>query len=283
VQGHHVGARAAQPAGDRFDLAGARQERQHVALALDQGPADGGGDVVEQLRVHAQAVRRGDRLRWRAPVHIDGMQRGLGGDDRCAAEDLRQAVRLGRRRGGQHPQVRAQGGADLDQEGQGQVRVEVALVALVQHHYRRARQFRVALQAPYQHSRGHHLDPGGGRDATVAAHRVAHPAAHRLAQQRRHPARRSPGRDPARLRDHDPPGAVRPGAVRPGPVPSGQGEGDQGRLACPGRCDQHRRTRACQGGGDCRQHRPDGQVGQVVRGDQHRTSLAYAAVPAPGR
>ncbi|GAA3334921.1 hypothetical protein GCM10020358_01170 [Amorphoplanes nipponensis] len=114
-------------------------------------------------------------------MHLHREQRGLRLHHRGVAQHLGQALRLGRRGGGQQAQVGAQGGADLDEERQRQVGVEVTFVALVEDHHGGAGQLRVAVQAADQHAGGHHLDPGTGRDAPVAAYGVAHPLADLLA------------------------------------------------------------------------------------------------------
>ena len=62
--------------------------------------------------------------------------------------------------------------AGLDGEGERQVGVELALVALVEQHGRGAGQLRVVLEAAQQQAGGDHLDPGGGAGAPLAADRV---------------------------------------------------------------------------------------------------------------
>ena len=106
-----------------------------------------------------------------------GKRRASARDRAGAAEHLGQALRVGGRRGGQHAQVGAQRGAHLDQEGQGQVGVEVAFVALVEDHHGGAGQLGVALQAADQDAGGDHLDQGVGGDAAVTPHRITDPAA----------------------------------------------------------------------------------------------------------
>jgi hypothetical protein len=196
------------------------------------------------------------------------MQCGLCRHDR-GTQDLGEPARVRGGRGGQHPQVRPQGGAYLDQEGQRQVGVQVAFVAFVDHHHRGTGEFRIALQAADQDAGGDHLDDGPRRDLAVAADGVADPLADPLVQQVGHAPGRGAGRDPAGFRHHHPSGA-------------GQGQRYQGGLAGAGRRDQHRRARPRQRGRHRRQHRADRQVGQGLRVDQHRISLAHRRCRAVG-
>ena len=262
VQRHHV--EPAQPCRDGPDLPGPGQEDQQVAVGLGMGAADHVGHVVQQARVDPQAVRRGDRRRRRAPHHRHVVQRPDRLDDGDPAQRLRQPGGLGGRRHGQQQQVLPQRRAHVDGEREGQVGVQMAFVALVEHDRAGPRELGVALHPAYEHAGRHHLDPGGRPDGRLAPDRVTDAAPRRLAQQRAHPAGGSAGGHAPRL-GHDHPSGHQ----------AGEREGDERGLAGAGRGHQDRRSRLPQRVLHRRQAGPDRQVGAGGPGRwQHPTSLA---------
>ena len=106
----------------------------------------------------------------------------------------------------QQRQLGPQRRPDVDQERQREVGVEVPLVALVQHHGRRTRQFRIALQPAQQDPGSHHLDPGASDRPDARPVPRSRPDPRPV----RRPARPSggppPGPPPGAARDHDPAG-----------------------------------------------------------------------------
>ena len=127
-------------------------------------------------------------------------------DDRRVPEQPRPALGVRRRRRRHQAQLRPQRGPHVQQEGGRGVRVEVALVALVEDDDVDAGQLLVALQALEEHAGGDDLDarvsgPTRRSPRTVKPTRLAR----LLAEQPGHPAGGGPGRYPARLGDHDPP------------------------------------------------------------------------------
>ena len=106
--------------------------------------------VVEQSRVDPQTERRGHgrhrgrphRLeREQGAVRLDHGGRATGG----VAQRRRERPGAGRGRHRQQEQVGSQGGADVDAEREGEVGVEVALVALVEHQGVGSRELGIAL------------------------------------------------------------------------------------------------------------------------------------------
>ena len=78
----------------------------------------------------------------------------------------------GRLEGGGHgekAQVGAQGGAGVEDEREGQVGVQVALMELVEDDEADTRQGRVGLHPAGEDALGHHLDPGGGPHLALVA------------------------------------------------------------------------------------------------------------------
>ena len=237
-----------EAAGDVVDLPATGQEHEHVTGRLGHGPSHHRGHVVEERRLHPHPARRRDGTRGRAPDDVDGVHRVGGGDDGSVEGD-RQVV--GGRRGGrrEQAQVRAQGGARVDAEGQREVGVEVALVALVEDDGVDALELRVALQSGHEQPRRDDLHPGLRSGAPLTADRVADAPAHRLAEQPRHPLGRGADGDAARLGDEDPP------ADRPG-----QREGHQRRLAGTGGSDEDGGPALVQRGLELRERRAHRQV-----------------------
>ncbi len=263
VQRHDVCLEAAQPACHRGDLTCSGQEDQQVARGLHERAAHDGGDVVEQLRVDPQPVRRGERPVGRAPHRGDRVQRPGGLDDRDAAQGLRELLGLRRRRHREQLQVRPQHRAHVHAEGEREVGVEVPLVALVQHDGRHPRQLRVGLQPAHQHARRHHLDPRARRRRALTADRVPDASTGALAQQRRHAPGSGAGGHPAGLGDEHPAGR-----------PSRQRERHQRRLAGAGRSDEDGRAVLGEARQQLRQHRAHRQVGTGGPGSgQHPASL----------
>ena len=175
-------------------------ERQHVALgALGDDRADRAGhEPVEPV------ARPGDEV-----AHLDGVGAALGADHRrrggrAGAEQRGEAVRVERGRHGEHPEVGPQPTPDVEQQRQGQIGHEVALVHLVEDHEAGALQARVGLDAADEDALGHDLDPGAAADPTLVAGAVADGRADRLAEQVGHALGRGAGREAARLEHHDP-------------------------------------------------------------------------------
>ena len=248
VQREDLGVHVAQAAGDVVDLPATGQEHEHVTGSLRDGPSHDRAHVVEERRLHPHPARRRDGTRGRAPDDVDGVHRVGGGDD-GSVEGERQVV--GGRRGGrrEQAQVRAQGGARVDAEGQREVGVEVALVALVEDDGVDPRELRVALEPGHEQPRRDDLHPRLRAGASLAADRVADAPAHRLAEQPRHPLGRGADGDAARLGDEDPP------ADRPG-----QRERHQRRLARAGRGDEDGGPALVQRGLELRERRAHRQV-----------------------
>ena len=258
VQRHDVRRQIGQPTGDGVDLAGARQEHQHVAV----GSASARRTVAATWSSSRGSTRspcagvtgRGGG----APDDGDRVQCGVGGNDGrrvawvvvawvdvawpasrrpASGREPRQSVGVRRRRCGQQAQVGPQSRADVDQERERQVGVEVPFVALVEHHRGRPR------PAPGPRCSRWTRTPVVTTSTRVAgptrrSPRTVYPiaGADLLAEQRCHPAGGGPGGDPARFGDHDAPR-----------LPVGQRERDQGGLSGPGRGHEYCRSGRVQG------------------------------------
>ncbi len=180
--------------------------------------------------------------------------RGVTGGSR--GEQAGPGLGVGGRRGGDQPQVGAEGRADVEQEGEGGVGVQVALVALVEQDRVHTAELGVALKALEEDPGGDDLHDGAGTRPALAPDRESHLGADLRAQQPGHAPGRGPHRHPARL-GHDHPAAGR--AVEE----PGEGERDEGGLAGAGRCDEHGRAACVQGGEQLGQGVPDGQAGPL--------------------
>ncbi len=219
-----------QQRGDPTDVGGAREEHQDVAL------------VVAQCLVHGGHRRLGDAgsatavLLDRAPAEVDRPGATFTEDDgrgfRRVAEHGGDPFGVGGGRHGEDAQVRAQRRARVEGEREGQVRVQVAFVDLVEDHQPDPGKGRVPLQPTGEDALGDHLDAGAGPDVTFVTGAVADDLADVLANQVGHASCRGAGGEPARLEDHD------PSIFQPRLVEQAQGH-DRG-LACTGRRLQYR-------------------------------------------
>ena len=152
-------------------------------------------------------------------------------------------------------EVLAQVGPDVDEQRQGQVGVEVALVHLVEHDGPDADQLRIVLDPPEQQAGRDDLDTRTSTAASVSADGVPDRLAHRFAEQVRQPTGSSAGCDATGLRDDDPSGDD-----------LGDRGRDQGRLAGARRCLDHRDSAGAKRLGESGQARGDREVGR--RGEQ---------------
>ena len=268
-----------EPSGDTGDLRRSGQEGEQVTRLLPQCPAHGVRDVVEGRGIDAQAVRRGHRSGRRAPADLDRVRDAGRRDDGRGRALLteRPGDRRGvhGRRGGEQAEVLTQARPRVDGEGEGQVGVQMALVALVEDDGADARQLRVPLQPLHQHPGRDHLDDGGRRDPALAAHGEPDPSADGFPEQVGHPAGGRPRSHPAGLGDDDPPpgtGAV----VRAREQIRARGDAgarehvrqdqrDQRRLPAARWGDQDRAPGPVQGGEEVGNAVPDREVRQGVR------------------
>ena len=203
-----------QVASDCLDLAHARQEHEDRTLGGRDRLLDRASHVRQVLAAHSHALipdrahgldaaRRGSVAQLqRENIARNINERGLLA--RRRAQEINRARGLERRRGERDEKVVAQGRAGVQRECQRQVRVQVALVELVDDQRRHARQLRVALKATQRHARRHHLHARALTDARIPAHRIADLSADLLAEQTGDPPSGSPRGHPARLRDENP-------------------------------------------------------------------------------
>ncbi len=197
VQQIHVGVDTGfgKTALDAPHLAHARQEGENVAgLDIEHLP-DGGCGV---------GVDPGVPAGW-GPPHFDGVHPRVTFDDGrrgLVADQRRHSCGVDRGRHHEQAEVGTDGAAHVQGERKPQVRLQIALVELVEDDAARVGEFGVALEAPGEDALGHDLDPSRPAHAAIRPGDVAHRVAGLLAQQVRHPPCRRPGRQPPRL-EHD--------------------------------------------------------------------------------
>jgi hypothetical protein len=194
VQDPYVREDVDQPLLDPADLCHTGQEDQHVAFRLVERPTDDGGDVV--LGVAAAG-------RWRCPADVDGMGRGGRLDDRGASQQFGHRSRLDRGGHRQELEVGPQLPATVERQCQAQVGLEIAFVELIEDDDVGPGEFRVRLEPAGEDAFGDHLDAGAATRRPIVAGDISHGVPDRLTQQRRHPARRRPGRQAPRLQHQD--------------------------------------------------------------------------------
>jgi hypothetical protein len=196
-----------------FDLRRTGQEGQDVARLL-----------------HQRLTRRRDqgvhRISVRGALGIADLDRKgptLGMQDRGVAQELCNGFGLQGRRHDQETQIGSQTAHAVQRQREPQIRVQTALMELVEDHQPDPVQCRIALQTSRQDALGDDLDPGARTEATLEADLIADPFPQGLAESFSHPCRRHPGRWTARL-EHQDPLTGQPGFVQ-------QGQGYAGRLA----------------------------------------------------
>src|SRR5690606_40121271 len=171
-----------------------------------------------------------------------------------------------RRRHHQQPQVLAQHRLAFERQREAEVAVEMPLVRLVEQHRRDAVELLVAEDAVDEDRLGHDEDTRLRRLAAIEPRQVADPPPDRLPEKLGNALGRSPGSNPPRTEQHDLPGA---------PRFADQRRGDSGRLAGPGRGNEHGGIALAQGGEQFGQHGVDRKIGG------HPSALINS--PPPGK
>ena len=162
------------------------------------------GIIAQRGSNHRDDGRLRSRARaWRHVSRLDGKGASFAREDRRIAEERRDGVAVERRRHDQDAQVGAYERLRAEREREPQVRVETALVELVEDDEANAVQRRITLQAPREDALGHHLDARVRSDACIAAHPVAHGRADALAAQLGDAIRRGASGEPPRFQHDD--------------------------------------------------------------------------------
>ena len=214
-----------QKFGAGADFPGARQKDQKVAGGLTQHLQDGGGDPP----------RKGSFSVGRKVALFDRKGLTLRRDYRRSAQEGSHGAAVEGCRHDQDLQVFPQGAAEVEAEGQRQVRLEAALVKLVENNHGNAFQAGILLEAPGEDALGHHLEAGLFRSPAVEADGITQGPAEGFAKSLRHPPRRGNSREATRLQHDDPPFFRREYRK--------ERQGGAGRLAGAGRrLKDHRRT-----------------------------------------
>ena len=142
-------------------------------------------------------------LHHRQPSKVDRVRATDALDGRRVAEDSRQLGDIGRRRHGQQAQIGTHRVARIESERQPDVGGHVAFVHLVEDHQADARQLRVVLQPPRQHTFGHDLDPCARPDVAFVAGLIPDQSTDLGSEQRGHSLGGGACRQSARLEHHD--------------------------------------------------------------------------------
>jgi hypothetical protein len=247
VQRQH--ARVARTAGElglrTADLRRAGEEAQHVPGR----PREGATDRIDE--------RQPGRVR-----DVDGVRSAGGLDHRAVVEEARDRPGVEGRRHDDKAQVLART-PRLPAEREGQVRVQAALVELVEHDRAEARQERVRLQATGQDAFRRDEETRTGREAALEAHLPADVLSE---------GEPLLGGDAARDRAR----GEATGLEQEHPAVVEERRGDAGRLARAGRGNEH-------GGPRGRERRAHGaDVGVDGKGDHQEMLAASAAALASG-
>jgi hypothetical protein len=164
---------------------------------------------------------------------LDREQASLAFDDRRALPQQRRHPRAVERRGhDEDAQVLPEARLRVEGEGEAHVRVERALVVLVEEDRGHALQRRIVEDHAGEDAFGHDLDAGAGRDLHVQPRPQADGVADAFGERLRHALRRAAGGEPARLQ-HDDPAISAPWRIE-------QRQRHPGGLARAGRGDEDR-------------------------------------------
>ncbi len=263
VERHHVdrgiGDALAHEIAGAADFGRARQERKHRARLLAHRAFDRVGHLPldRRARIAAEIAR----------LDLEGAALAL--DHRRIAEKLRHPRAVERRRHGENAQILAQPSARIERQRKPQIRVERALVELVEQHRGDPFQFRILEHEPREHALGDHLDPGLARDFRAEAHAEADRLARGLAQAPGHACRRRARRQPPRLQHQNFPPRD-PGLVQ-------ERQRNARRLAGARRRHQHRRASRNERIAQARQRLVDRQ--RLAKGIGHRLMLGSTRRP----
>ena len=132
----------------------------------------------------------------RHPTQIDRERPSSARHDWRIAEEGRDRARVEGRRHDEDAKVRPEALADVERECQAEIRLEVALMELVEDDERDAVERGVSLKASGENAVGDDLDPGHRRDPAFVTGRDADGLPDTLAEECRHPRGSSAGRDP---------------------------------------------------------------------------------------
>ncbi len=173
------------------DLLDPRQEDQNVAVeGIRERPFDGRGNAILQRHPRAR--------RW-VVTDLDRMDPALRLNNGTTSEEARHRLDVHRGRHDDKNQVVPYRLANLAEQGQREIGVDVAFVKLVEDHGADAFEKRVGEKLTGQNALGDHAEPRFRGDLVIEANLIADLATQRPAILRGDAARRSPCRHPSRL------------------------------------------------------------------------------------
>ena len=137
--------------------------------------------------------------RQRQKTPLNRKRAPFGNDNRRLRQQTLQALIIERRRHNQQLEIVAQPLLYVEQQRQRQIRLQAALVKLIEDRQPHAAQLRIALDHPRQNAFRHHFEARVRPDAGLRAHAIAHGLAGLLSQQFRQPLRHVTRGQPPRL------------------------------------------------------------------------------------
>ncbi len=234
---------------DAANFTGAGQEDENAALFFLKSLMDRGGHI----RLEPQLRHRRDMAR------LDRKTAPGAGDDRCVAEQARDALAIQGRRHHDQAQIVAQIILCLHAQRKTQIGIDAAFVKFVEDHRADPVERRVVLQHADQNAVGDDLDPRLLAGLAVEPHAIADRPAHIFLPRCRHAPCRGARGQPARF-EHEDLLAGQPRLVE-------QRQGHTRRLARARRRLQYQIAPLAQRGLD---FRDDGFDGKVWRGHDVR-------------
>ena len=192
------------------DFRGARQEHEHVAgIGLQRTQDDASSALLDGFGPAVDAGRRRSRV-----LRGDVEGASLGSHGTRIAEHRRHRSAVQRRRHDEQAQVVAQMALRIECQREPEIRLQVALVELVEDHAADVLERRIALQSARQDALGHYLDARRSADAGFEPGAVAHELSWLRARQLRQSSRHGARRNPARLQHDDALVCAEPGLVQ---------------------------------------------------------------------
>ena len=211
-----------------LDLTLAGEEGEDAAGLASQRVTNGLGHCILDLLVGiAGPIADVD---WKRPAFA--FQHWRVAQQRCHARTVE------RRRHDQKLQIRPQARLHVERQRQAEIRIETALVEFVEKHSGNVLQVRIVEDHPGEDAFGDDEHARLRRHLVIEPHAIADSRASIFAQQARHAACGGARGKPARL-EQDDGAALAPGRVQ-------EMQGNERRLACAGRRDQHPRIAPCQ-------------------------------------
>jgi hypothetical protein len=231
------------------DLPGPGEEDEDIPRVTLERMMHRCGDTVFQTGVGSP----------RHPMQIDRERPSPARHEWRIPEEDRDRARVESRRHDEDAKLRPEALAGVERECQAEIRLEVALVELVEDDERDAIERGVSLKASGEYAVGDDLNPGHPRDPAFVTRRDADGLPDTLAEECRHPRGSSAGRDPTGF-EQEHAAAIHPRLAQ-------KAEGNDRRLTCARLSLEDRSAEPGERGAELVDDLFDGKAGRSRLGD----------------